>query len=164
VIGGCNRNYYATILSIFFVLGVMVACDLWITDFLWGNKRTLGGYGWPAGYNLPWRVWVWGNFPTRNQIWGYPRCHIVSMGMGLGSPYPMGIYPLPSWDRSCGYSFFYPEETSSKRVKSFFYSLEKDSVLIKTWFKNLTTALLESGITNNVQQFSNLWKDITNMT
>jgi hypothetical protein len=25
---GCNRNYYATILSIFFVLGVMVACDL----------------------------------------------------------------------------------------------------------------------------------------
>jgi hypothetical protein len=27
VIGGCNRNYYATILS-FFVLEVMVACDL----------------------------------------------------------------------------------------------------------------------------------------
>jgi hypothetical protein len=78
----------------------MVACDLWMADFLWGNKKTFGGYGWPAGYNLPWRVWVWGNSSTRNQIWGYPRCHIVIMRMGLGSPYPMGIYPLPSWAQS----------------------------------------------------------------
>jgi hypothetical protein len=75
----------------------MVACDLWIADFLWDNKRTFGGYEWPAGYNLPWRVWVWGNSSTRNQIWGYPRCHIVIMGMGLGSLYLMGIYQLPSW-------------------------------------------------------------------
>jgi hypothetical protein len=96
VIGGCNRNYYATILY-FFVLEVMAACDLWIADFLWGNKRIFGGYGWPAGYNLSWRVWVWGNSPTCNQIWGYPRYHIVIMGMDLESPYPMGIYPLPSW-------------------------------------------------------------------
>jgi hypothetical protein len=37
-----------------------------------------------------------GKYPTRDCIWGYPWCHIVSTGMGLGSPYPMGIYPLPS--------------------------------------------------------------------
>jgi hypothetical protein len=55
-----------------------------------------GGYGWPVGSNLPVRVWVWGNPPTRDRIWGYPWCHIVTTGMGLGSPYPMGICPLPS--------------------------------------------------------------------
>jgi hypothetical protein len=76
----------------------MVACDLWIADFLWDNKRTFGRYGWPAGYNLPWRVWVWGNSPTRNQIWGYPRCRYH--GNGSGESIPDGDLPIAILSRS----------------------------------------------------------------
>jgi hypothetical protein len=28
-------------------------------------------------------------------MWGYPWCHIVVTGMGMGSPYPMGDGDLP---------------------------------------------------------------------
>jgi hypothetical protein len=73
----------------------MVACDLWITDFLWGNKRTFCGYGWPAGYNLSWQVWV---PPPATR---YKDTHGVIWlswdGNESEKSIPDQIYPLPSW-------------------------------------------------------------------
>jgi hypothetical protein len=51
-----------------------------------------GGYGWPAGSNLPVRVWVWGN-PPPVIIYGDTRGVIL---LPRGWVWGMGIYPLPS--------------------------------------------------------------------
>jgi hypothetical protein len=99
VTSGCSRNYYVTICQVWWGGFVTDACELLLRDWCFRACELLmfGGYGWPAGSNLPGRVWVWGNSPTHDCIWGYPWCHIVVTGIGLGSPYPMGIYPLPFW-------------------------------------------------------------------
>jgi len=85
-------NGYVTMLVNSYVT-MLVNC-YYVTDAC--ELLMFGGYGWPAGSNLPTRVWVWGNSPTHQCIWGYPWCYIVVTGMGLGSSYPMGIYPLPT--------------------------------------------------------------------
>jgi hypothetical protein len=71
VIGGCNRNYYATILSFF--CSRSDGC-LWFVN-CWFSMRQQKDFWW---------VWV-----TRNQIWGYPVSYCYYRN-GSGESVPDG--------------------------------------------------------------------------